>query len=214
MNAVYMSTLYKIAVFWVIAVITPGPNFLVSVNTSIQYGKKDALYTVLGIVAGTAIWTVSGFLGISMLFILAPWLFKLLKIAGAVYLISLGIGKFFIKSKIELIEESRNCSDFSHFRKGLMVNLSNPKTAIFISSLFATLVPQNMGITIKFASFLTLLFISLTWYSFVSLIFSNKGMRKVFEKNVLILHKIAGIFYILLGIKTLFADTGLERNPA
>ena len=206
MDSIYIDIMSKIAIFWIIAVITPGPNFIITLNTSIQYGRTKALYTVGGIVLGTAIWVSSGLLGINVLFILAPWLYKSIKIIGAAYLIYLGMSKIFTKNPSRTMDGVKNVSNMGHFRRGMMVNLSNPKTAIFVSSLFVTTVPKQMGAKFSFICILTLIFISFIWYSFIAVVFSNKRIRYEFDKWKSALDKISGVLFILLGFKISLSD--------
>lgn len=208
MSSLYLNTITGIALFWGIAVITPGPNFIIILETSTLNGKQKALFTVAGIVGGTAIWTISGLLGINILFTIAPWFYKTAKIAGAVYLIYTGIGKLLNRKSLNLNEKVETATNREHFRRGLMVNLSNPKTAIFISSLFTAVVPEKMDITIGFLSLLTILFISFFWYSLLSLIFSHSKLRKIVTSKESVINRVSGALFVLLGVKLLVSDSG------
>lgn len=207
MNFIYFETILKIAMFWTVAVIIPGPSFLFALNTTIQYGKIKALHAVGGMVFGTAIWAVSGLLGINILFILAPWLYKSIKIAGGAYLIYLGLRKVFEKNLNNKIEDARILTNFGHFQRGLMVSLSNPKTAIFISSLFATIVPKEIDVSISIFIILTLILISLTWYLFISVVFSHRKIRDEYNKRKLALNKVSGALFVSLGLKVVLPET-------
>jgi threonine/homoserine/homoserine lactone efflux protein len=205
----YLLILYKIAFFWVIAVISPGPNFLVSLNTAIQHGKTQSLRVVLGIVSGTALWAITGFLGINFLFTIAPWLYRILKITGAIYLIYLGLSSIFFKKKQDqnqeiILGEKRN---LYYFQKGLLVNLSNPKTAVFISSLFATTIPPDLGWSLSFFTLLILITISFCWYSLVCVFFSSKRIGPLLRQKKSIIDKLSGSVFILWGMKLLYYDT-------
>ena len=144
---IFLSVYSSIALFWIIAVITPGPNFFLIATTALQLNKKAALLAVLGILSGTLLWIFSGFLGITLLFHIAPWSYYTIKILGCTYLIFTGIN--LIKSKNNNESQNRKCSTRTikkmhiYYGKGLLVNISNPKTAIFVSSLFATIVPKD-----------------------------------------------------------------------
>ena len=63
-----LSILISVSVIWAVAAITPGPNFFITIHTAIGNNRRLSLFTVLGIVAGTLLWSLSGYLGISILF--------------------------------------------------------------------------------------------------------------------------------------------------
>ena len=203
-----ISILYKIAIFWIIAVVTPGPNFILTINSSFMYGKKKSLFSVLGITSGTSIWALSGYLGVSVLFLIAPWIYRIIKTIGALYLIYLGIKKLLAKQQTKYIQnQTMNFSVLYHYKKGLLVNLSNPKTAIFISSLFATIIPKDLNWSLGLFSVIIICAISFTWYSMVCLIFSHKKIVNSFSQLGTIIEKLSGAFFILFGLKILTYDT-------
>ena len=85
------TVLLSVVGIWTLAVITPGPNFLLTVQTAVARSRSAALWSVLGTSCGTAIWGLSGFFGITLLFRTAPWLYGALKLLGGAYLIYLGV---------------------------------------------------------------------------------------------------------------------------
>ena len=112
--------------------LTPGPAILYIVSRSIQQGKKAGIASVLGIAMGTVIHILAATLGISLIIMQSAILFNAIKLAGAAYLIYLGIKTFRQKGTInfEEIKES-NSSLRKVFIDGIIVNTFNPKTALF-----------------------------------------------------------------------------------
>lgn len=84
--------LITIAIVWATAVLVPGPDVLVILQSSVNGGRVTAILTAFGIVAGTACWGLIAFFGVSALFEVVPILFVFLKIVGGLYLIYVGIG--------------------------------------------------------------------------------------------------------------------------
>jgi len=84
-------TLLTVISIWSIAVITPGPNFFITAQTTVVHSRLAGIFVVLGTCTGTIIWSVAGYFGITYLFIIAPWIYIAFKIAGGSYLIYLGI---------------------------------------------------------------------------------------------------------------------------
>src|SRR5262245_43449712 len=88
-----METSYLLAVawIWVIATMSPGPNFLVIAQMATSRSRLLAFVAVCGTGVATAIWGVCGLLGVHTIFVIAPWAYVILKVAGALYLIYSGL---------------------------------------------------------------------------------------------------------------------------
>lgn len=82
---------------WMVAVITPGPNFFITARTAMAGGRQSAFFVVIGICTGTLIWGTAGFSGLSFLYSISPAVYKILRIAGGLYISYLGI-TFLIKA--------------------------------------------------------------------------------------------------------------------
>ena len=197
-------TLFSVAIVWCVAVITPGPNFFVTIQTAIGQSRRSALFVVLGISTGTTIWGLSGYLGINFLFRTIPWIYIFLKLLGGAYLIHLGIK--LIRTNQKDLSENRtfrttNPVSTKSFKLGLLTNLSNPKTAAFVASLFAATMPPDASYVTGFASVALMMMISAVWYSLVAFIFSLSQLRTVYQRARVWIERISGIIFMGFGIK-------------
>ena len=203
------SILLSVASIWTLAVITPGPNFFITAQTTVKHSRFAGLFIVLGTCTGTIIWSIAGYFGIASLFMIAPWLYTTLKIAGGSYIFYLGV-MMIIKSckslsnQDTLTENSQN--SYLNWRKGLITNLSNPKTAMFVTSLFASVLPKEPTIGIGISIVSLMVVISLVWYSFIVLIFSSNGFKFYYNKMQKWLEGFAGVIFIGFGAKLVFSD--------
>jgi threonine/homoserine/homoserine lactone efflux protein len=201
-----ISVLIAVSIIWAVAAITPGPNFFITVHAAIGASRRLSLFTVMGIVVGTLIWSLSGYLGISILFKTVPMLYFSLKIIGGLYLVYVGFNLIF-KNKIEPKSGAdKYNSAASCFRLGLFTNLLNPKTAAFITSLFAATIPANASIELGVYSVLLICTISALWYSLVSVIFSYNAAKIIYEKQKQKIEKIAGAIFIGFGLKLAISE--------
>ena len=196
--------LMGIAVVWGAAVITPGPNFFITVQTAIGRSRHSALFVVLGTCTGTMIWALSGFLGITLLFRTVPWIYLLLKLLGGAYLVYLGIRLLCSPSKHQpeenisvLVKHDR----WKSFRLGLLTNLSNPKTAAFMATLFAAIMPSHVSLSVGIASVALMFLISISWYTLVALIFSLRQFRNVYFNTRSWIERVSGVIFIGFGAK-------------
>ena len=200
-------TLLSVISIWSIAVITPGPNLLITVQTTVNQSRLSGMFIVLGTCTGTMIWAVVGYFGITYLFTVAPWVYITLKIVGGSYLIYLGI-----KSVIGLYRSNTRINGlpcqpqklFIDWRKGLITNLLNPKTAMFITSIFASALPREPSLFIGMLSVALMTTISLLWYSVVVFLFSSKKVSSHFERTQNWLQGFAGAAFITFGARLIF----------
>jgi homoserine/homoserine lactone efflux protein len=118
--------------------LTPGPGAVTSMSAGLQHGYWVALRAILGLQAALLIQLVIVAGGLGVLLATSALVFDLVKIAGAAYLIWLGIQKW--RTPISAVGETgvAPVAPSGLFLQGLLVNLSNPKAILFI----AALVPQ------------------------------------------------------------------------
>ncbi len=204
-----LTILISVASIWTLAVITPGPNFFITAQTTVRHSGFAGLFIVLGTCTGTVIWSIAGYFGIASLFIIVPWLYTTLKIAGGSYILYLGIMMIINSGRSQACQgvlTDSSQSHYSNWRKGLITNLANPKTAMFITSLFASVLPKEptMGTGILIVSLMVL--ISLVWYSFVVFVFSSNGFKQYYNRMQRWLEGFAGVIFIGFGVKLVFSD--------
>lgn len=196
-----MDVLVAVIVIWGMAAITPGPNFFITIHTAIDTANRLSLFTVLGIVVGTLIWSVAGYLGVSLLFKAVPILYYCLKFVGGLYLVYIGYN-LLTKSRNNSTKVSgKYYSTWCCFRLGLFTNLLNPKTAAFMTSLFAATIPPNPSIELGVLVITAICSISAIWYSFVSAVFSNGIAQQIYKNQKQRIEKIAGVIFIGFGAK-------------
>ena len=201
-----LNILIAVSAIWGVAAITPGPNFFITVHTAIGSTRRLSLFTVLGIVAGTLVWSISGYLGISILLKTAPILYFSLKILGGLYLAYAGYKLLFKKENQAISERSKYRSALGCFRLGLLTNLLNPKTAAFMTSLFAATIPANATTELGAACTILICSISAIWYSLVACIFSYDVAKRTFEKQKRRVEKVAGAIFMGFGINLALSE--------
>ncbi len=207
MNIIFI--LLSVLSIWSIAVITPGPNFFITAQTTVRHSRIAGIFVVLGTCTGTIIWSIAGYFGIAYLFVAAPWIYTTLKVAGGSYIIYLGITLVIsaCKSSDSLnIPQENYQNNFSNWWKGLITNLSNPKTAMFITSLFASVLPKEPTIFIGILIVTLMVVISLVWYLFVVLLFSSDKVSNYYSRMHKWLESFAGIIFIAFGVKLVFGN--------
>ena len=126
-----------------ILVFIPGPNTLYIIARSVQQGRAAGIVSSLGVQLGTLFHVAAAAFGVSALLLSSALAFDIVKYAGAAYLIYLGIKTLLTKEKIEPTEEIKRTSLSRVFFQGAIVNVLNPKTALF----FFAFLPQFIDAT-------------------------------------------------------------------
>jgi len=114
-----------------ILIITPGQDMVLVMSRSIAQGAAAGVVTAAGVSVGLVGHTVLATLGLGAVLRTSELLFVALKLAGAAYLIYLGIGLLRTKSAELVVESSSRRSLARLFADGALSNISNPKIAIF-----------------------------------------------------------------------------------
>lgn len=97
-----------------------------------------------------------------------------------------------------------NMSYAQAFRLGLITQLSNPKIAIVLASIFTALLPKEIPTYFYVVLPILCFFIDAGWYSLVAVALSAEGPRKVYLKSKAVFDRIAGGVMTLLGLKLIF----------
>src|SRR5262249_27461336 len=117
--------------------LAPGPDVLYVLANSARHGIRGGVFAGLGISGGIVFHTCVAAFGIAALLLAHRWAFDALRIAGALYLIWLGISAWRSADHADLPGAS-DSSLSGIFRKGLVTNVLNPKVALF----FMAFLPQ------------------------------------------------------------------------
>ena len=201
-----IQVLIPVAVIWSIAAITPGPNFFITVHTAVDETRRNALFTVMGIVLGTLIWSSAGFFGITVLFRTLPALYYVLKLVGGLYLISLGMLLVFRPGTGRAsAPPAKRLTPIGAFRLGFLTNILNPKSAAFISSLYAASIPAHAPLELGLSCIALICGISALWYALVALAFSHNRAKAAYHRMKTGIQRTAGVIFIGFGVKLALA---------
>jgi threonine/homoserine/homoserine lactone efflux protein len=119
-------------------IVSPGPDMLYVITRGIAQGRTAGLLSAFGVTSGLLVHTLFAALGLSVLLQTSSVLFSLVKYAGAVYLLVLGIRAFRDTESLVLDREKQPMSLRSIYIQGVLSNVLNPKVALF----FLAFLPQ------------------------------------------------------------------------
>ena len=190
-----------------VIVVLPGPDMALVLQNGLSRGRRAAVETALGINAGLLVWAVAAALGIAALLRASAPAFTLLKLAGAAYLIWLGMCALNAARRGTLDASPARRRAASPFRQGLLSNLLNPKIAL----VFTTLIPQFVAPgdpAIAKTLLLAAIFIGmgLLWLTSYALLVAKVGelLKRSCVRRAL--NAATGTVLTALGVRVAFAD--------
>jgi threonine/homoserine/homoserine lactone efflux protein len=201
----------SIAVFVVAALallVVPGPAVLYVVARSVQHGRRAGLASVLGIHVGTLVHIGAATLGLSALVLSSAVAFTAVKIAGAVYLVGLGLWTLFSRRAEADVALGGERNLRRAFAQGIVVNVLNPKTALFFLAFLPQFVDPDAPHPAVQIAFLGVLFalLGLVTDSIWALAAGTAGgvlkRSKRFARGQ---RYVTGTVYVGLGVATAFA---------
>ncbi len=197
------STLVIFVTAAIILLIVPGPAVIYITAQSIDKGTKAGIVSTLGIASGTIVHVIGAAFGLSTILITSAAIYSIIKYAGACYLIYLGIKKFMGKEKGRTEPAENHSSLKKIFYDGMIVNIFNPKTALFFLSFLPQFVVVDKGSVISQMLFLGSLFVVMGilsdgLYAVTASKFGGFIKRKGY--NPAVQNYFTGTVYIALGI--------------
>lgn len=189
----------------VVLLVVPGPAVLYIVARSIDQGRAAGIVSVLGVTVGSAVHIVAAALGLSAILVQSATAFSLVKYAGAAYLIVLGIRKLRERTVVVDIAAPRRTRHAVIFRQGVVVNILNPKTALFFFAFLPQFVSVSEGSVAVQILFLGALFLMIALISDGAYALLAARVGAVLRGNLGFVRAqrwFAGSVYIGLGILT------------
>ena len=134
--------LFALAALALVAI--PGPNLVYIANRALADGRRAGLASVLGVETGTLVWVCAAAAGLSALLASSAVAFDAVRYAGAAYLVYLGVRTLRARDDDDAPEPAA-ASLGRAYREALLVQLSNPKVAVFFLALLPQFVVEDRG---------------------------------------------------------------------
>jgi threonine/homoserine/homoserine lactone efflux protein len=185
--------------------LTPGPDTVYILGRSIAHGRRAGIASALGICVGSIFHTCAAALGLSAFLATSAWAFSAVKLAGAAYLVFLGLRALLKPGHgLKVPAQFKQNEPAAAFRQGILTNVLNPKVALF----FLALLPQfiDAAAPSKVSAFLVLGFtfvttgtiwcLALAWFAarFSARLRGNPTVAAVLNRAV-------GALFVFLGLR-------------
>jgi threonine/homoserine/homoserine lactone efflux protein len=187
--------------------IVPGPAVAYIVTQSIDQGRRAGLLSALGVASGGLVHVVAATVGLSALIASSATAFTVVKLVGAVYLIAVGIRRILTKDETE---RPRHPPRAHVYRQGVIVNVLNPKTALFFLAFLPQFVDRDHTVWPQVAVlgvlFVTVAVLSDMTYALVSDAIAGKLRRT--GTGAKVRRWLTGSVFVVLGISAAAARRG------
>ncbi len=208
----YLPLITTVTLIHLLAVISPGPDFIMCVRNALTYSRKTGIYTAIGFGAGISVHIFYCLAGLAFVIAKSILLFNTIKLLGAAYLIYIGAKSIFAKSSILKVDnigqqtKKADISPLAAIKIGFLTNALNPKATLFFLGLFTIILSPNTPAAVLGIMSFIMIANTIIWFTLVSIFFTHKKIRNVFEKFQNIFNKTLGGLLIALGLKVALSE--------
>jgi threonine/homoserine/homoserine lactone efflux protein len=150
-----------------IVVLIPGTGVIYTISTGIVHKRTKSVYAALGCTLGILPHLIACILGLSAIMNMSAQVFGIIKTLGSLYLFYLAIKTWIYAGKSQLIADKENSKISEIVKKGIIINLLNPKLTIFFLSFLPQFIPINTTNSTLSMLVLSLFFMFMTFIVFV-----------------------------------------------
>ncbi|WP_062649228.1 LysE family translocator [Streptomyces maremycinicus] len=203
-----MTELLAVALITVLAVIAPGADFAMIVRNSYLYGRRTGLLAAAGVAAGVLVHVTYTMLGVGLLIASSTFLFTVIKLIGAAYLVYIGVRTFRTRGEVEVdLTGKTELTPLAALRAGFLTNVLNPKTTLFVVSTFSQVVSPGTPVGQQAGYGLFMSVAHLLWFGVVAVFFSHDRMRTLMLRGQKVLNKVIGSVLAGLGVSLALAPS-------
>ncbi|WP_412025255.1 LysE family translocator [Burkholderia cepacia] len=192
-----VNTLLPLAGVLLLSVASPGPNFVIVTSTAVV-SRRAGVMTGFGLAAASGTWAAIAIAGLSLLVTHVAWVHTALRLAGASYLIWLGLKMIVTARKPLPASVPATATDWNAAKKGYVVSMTNPKSVAFYGSIFALMVPAHAPAWLDVSVVALSIAISAAWYCTMALLASHPSVRRLLVRRKVVLDTTAGL--LLMGV--------------
>lgn len=203
-NEIVLNWILLVGIFS-LALMSPGPDFVIAVKNSVIGSRKEGLFTALGFSLGVMIHMTYTLIGLATIIAKSVVLFSIIKYAGAAYLFYIGYksirSKGFDKITVNNLKGHKKISSKKALLTGFLTNILNPKATLFFLSVFSQFITIETPISVQVLYASTCVIMTGLWFSIVSILLTNKHIKNKFLSFSKVIDKLCGGFLIALGLK-------------
>ncbi|MCG8510255.1 MAG: LysE family translocator [Rhodospirillales bacterium] len=189
--------------------VSPGPDVIYVVSRTVAQGRRAGFLSSIGVCSGALVHVAAAAFGLSVVLATSALAFMIVKYLGAAYLVYLGLRALMSRSGIELDTQgvNRRASGWRIFRDGVIIDVLNPKAAIFFMAFLPQFVkPESGYVTLQFFALgLIVIAVALIWEGLLVLL-ANRLTRRLRASQTFTrwLNRTLGAVLTALGLRLAF----------
>lgn len=195
-----------------LAAASPGPDFAVVVRRSVVAGRRHGMAAAVGVAGGVFVWSAAAALGVAALLAASAVAFTIVKMAGAAYLLWLGISALLAARRgggaLDPEDRPRAAARvWVSFRDGLLCNVLNPKAGVFFIAVLPQFVPAQGAMSDVLLLSLVAVVVTIAWFTVVANLVA--ALRRFLARPAIrrSLDALTGAVMVALGIRLAVSTT-------
>lgn len=196
-------SLFSIGFAFFVIAIAPGPANISNATVAMSQGRTTSLIYGAGLSCGLLFWGLIAASGLGAILQGSTYLLMALKLFGGLYLIRLAFhsGKEAVSDKVSNIEKIKNSSSYRRwFVRGIVMNISNPKTVIAWMAALSVGLGANDGVVSLVAGLLVCMMVGFLMNSMYSLCFSYSGVMHWYQRANRWINGVAAFLFLGAGL--------------
>ncbi len=205
----YWPEFLVVALAHALAVASPGPDFAIVLKQSLTYGRRTAIWTSLGIGVGLSVHITYCLLGLGLFLRHSGPALVVVQYLGAAYLAYIGVQALRTRPRpgdLNLAAVGAAPTGGAAWTTGFLVNVLNPKVALFFIALFVLRVSPSTPKLIQVGYGLWMTVVTMAWFCFVSVVFTKPEVRSRFLRHGHWIDRVLGVVFIAFALSLAFAS--------
>lgn len=185
--------------------VVPGPNNFMLMRFGMRHGRGLALAAGFGTTLSCIVWCAAAALGLAAVLAAAPWLYKLLRLGGGLYLLWFALMLWRTPPEVQPAEgPDARLGWWAAFWQGFAVNMTNPKSVLFFASIFSAYVGPDTPLWVHAAAVGICIATCLGWQVAMAWLFSTRRAAGAYAKAQRPLDRTAGALMAAFGLSLLW----------
>lgn len=201
----YISVILTVALIHLLAVMSPGPDFIMTVRNSLAYSRRSGIFSSIGLGLGILVHVTYCLVGIAVIISRSILVFSIIKYIGAAYLLYVGFKSLRAQPEKKVAvgqrDNRQDLPKLQALRMGFLTNVTNPKATLFFLSVFTLVIHPDTPLFVKMIMGSEMVVATMLWFSIVSIIVSHRLVRGRITKIQHYLERFMGGVLILFGLK-------------
>lgn len=199
-----MNEIITVGLVTILAVLSPGADFALVSRNSYLYGRSLGLCTAYGIACGVWVHVAYSLIGLRFLQHHIPGFIQIIQYMGATYLIYIGY-KIFTQAPVIFKESHSDLTRWQAFKHGFFTNSLNPKTTLFVMSIYAQLINSQNGTLTLLCYGLFMSASHLAWFFLIAIFCATPMIRNKILSSQMMINRLIGTVLGGLGFSLFFA---------